>query len=82
MLRQLIPDENITYDNDTLRADVLSSTFNEPNSKYFVTIDDDAVKNIQNNQPMIGINKNIWLFKTDETNENIYSGKFKILLNN
>jgi len=60
---------------------VLPSTFNEPNSNYFVTIDDNTVKNLQNNQPIIGIGENIWHFKTGE-NQYKYSGKFKILLNN
>ncbi len=43
---------------------VLSSTFNIPEATYYILMDNNFVKNIINDEPKIGIKKNIWKFKT------------------
>jgi hypothetical protein len=43
---------------------VLKSTFNNPGSKYYVTIDDDFVKDSATNQSLVGIKPKIWNFST------------------
>ena len=43
---------------------VLSSTFNQANANYIVVVDGDAVKSKNTNQPIMGIEKGYWRFKT------------------
>jgi len=42
---------------------VLTSTFNIPNAKYYVVVDDGALEQLSN-EPLMGIQKNIWEFST------------------
>ena len=51
---------NVTIINIT----VLSSTFNQPNTTYYVLIDDGFVKDRRYQEPIIGIHTNVWTFKT------------------
>ena len=66
VFRQIIPPESMSYSDDqkTVRINVLPCTFNNPNSDYYITIEDDAIQNSETNQPLIGIDKNIWNLHT------------------
>ena len=43
---------------------VLPSTFNQPNSKYYVKIDANFVKQSNTLEPLLGISKYKWIFST------------------
>ncbi|CAG8631807.1 16370_t:CDS:2 [Dentiscutata erythropus] len=51
-------------DNKTVIIDVLPSTFNEPNSHYYVVIEDNFVKRSDSNEALLGIDKNLWTLVT------------------
>src|SRR4051794_7867746 len=66
-LRQRIPankGENVTFSANSISIEILSSTFNRANADYYVVIDDDAIKNKKNSQPLIGVEKGYWKFRT------------------
>ncbi|KAG9295830.1 hypothetical protein G9A89_009059 [Geosiphon pyriformis] len=51
----------------TVSVTVLSSTFNIPNAQYFVTIDNNFVKNQLLDEPLFGVAKNDWTFTTADS---------------
>ncbi|GBC09383.1 hypothetical protein RclHR1_08810002 [Rhizophagus clarus] len=67
ILRQSISGDSplLSYspDNTTINIEVLESTFNQPNSIYYVVVDYNAVED-KSNQPLDGIEKNQWKFNT------------------
>ncbi|CAJ0857985.1 16772_t:CDS:10, partial [Entrophospora sp. SA101] len=69
ILRQSFPADSsyctISDDKKSLNIRVLTSTFNLPNTKYYVVVEDGALKLSSTGQPLIGIYKNIWKFTTD-----------------
>ena len=69
LLRQTIPgalSKNFRYSEDrkTIFVDILKSTFNEPDENYYVVVEDNAVRNLVTHQPLVGISKGNWMFKT------------------
>ncbi|CAI2184724.1 7856_t:CDS:2, partial [Funneliformis geosporum] len=68
ILRQTVPGSSPSFiysaDNRTINISVLESTFNQPNAKYYIVIEDNVVKDLETNQPLIGIGSNIWEFNT------------------
>ncbi|KAG9292372.1 hypothetical protein G9A89_015242 [Geosiphon pyriformis] len=52
-------------DNRTISIGILSSTFNQPNSEYFVVIDNNFVKSQSHSQPLIRIQQDLWKFSTN-----------------
>ncbi|KAF0548438.1 hypothetical protein F8M41_025946 [Gigaspora margarita] len=48
-----------------LNLKVLTSTFNDPGGKYSIEIDNNFVKNSDYNEPILGIDPNIWNFQTN-----------------
>ncbi|KAG9301728.1 hypothetical protein G9A89_003273 [Geosiphon pyriformis] len=52
-------------DNKTIRVDVFGSTFNQPDKDYFIVVNNNFVKDVQYNEAIKGINRNIWQFKTE-----------------
>ena len=50
--------------NSTLLIDVLSSTFNSPNSEYHVSIDSNFIKGDINDEPILGLDPSIWKLYT------------------
>ncbi|CAJ0826190.1 11036_t:CDS:10 [Entrophospora sp. SA101] len=48
----------------TAQVKVLKSTFNNPGSEYYVTVEDDFVKSATTDQNIIGINSKAWNFST------------------
>jgi hypothetical protein len=69
LLRQSIPGNEIrdvrySDDHRTISFNVFPSTFNQAELDYFVVVDDDAVKSSESNQPLLGIEENIWRFTT------------------
>ncbi|CAG8676226.1 28856_t:CDS:10 [Gigaspora margarita] len=51
-------------DNKTVIVDVLPSTFNEPNSLYYVTVENNFVRRSDSNEALLGIDKNLWTLVT------------------
>ena len=62
---------NVLSDNTTLSLTVLSSTFNQPNSIYYIKINADFVKRNTTLEPLLGIFKNKWIFTTSMLNISI-----------
>ncbi|GBB90932.1 hypothetical protein RclHR1_01800017 [Rhizophagus clarus] len=60
-------------DNRTVYIDVLESTFNKPNANYYIVIDDNAVKDLISNQPLAGVGKSYWSFKTSDINDDKFA---------
>ncbi|KAF0487324.1 glycosyltransferase family 2 protein [Gigaspora margarita] len=51
-------------DNKTVIINVFPSTFNEPNSHYYVVIENNFVKRSGSNEALLGIDKNLWTLVT------------------
>ncbi|CAG8518794.1 14411_t:CDS:2, partial [Cetraspora pellucida] len=47
-------------DNKSVIIQVLPSTFNEPNSLYYVVIENNFVKRSDSNEALLGVDKNLW----------------------
>ncbi|KAF0533983.1 hypothetical protein F8M41_010291 [Gigaspora margarita] len=43
---------------------VLDCTFNNPNTQYYIEVDNDFIKSSIYNEPMLGIDPNVWTFNT------------------
>ncbi|CAG8525393.1 3950_t:CDS:2 [Paraglomus occultum] len=56
--------------NQTLTLDVLTSTFNQPNMTYFVTLDNGFVESMEDSEPILGISDGKWKFRTASTPPN------------
>ncbi|CAG8641567.1 15468_t:CDS:2 [Funneliformis mosseae] len=67
-LRQIIPGNSCTLENESksITAYVLDSTFSLSNANYFITMDNNFVKNKAYKEPLLGIGDNIWTFSTTE----------------
>ncbi|RIB22185.1 hypothetical protein C2G38_2243465 [Gigaspora rosea] len=59
-------------DNKTVIIEVLPSTFNEPNSHYYVVVENNFVKRSDSNEALLGIDKNLWTLVT-ENKQYVYS---------
>ncbi|KAF0456453.1 hypothetical protein F8M41_001351 [Gigaspora margarita] len=74
VLRQFINSTNcnncITL-GKVITLNVLSCTFNDPGGHYFIQMDNNFVKSAIYNESMLGIDKNVWSFQTN----NITSSK-------
>ncbi|CAJ0891864.1 4292_t:CDS:2 [Entrophospora sp. SA101] len=57
----------VQIEGNTVQVKVLKSTFNSPGSEYYVTIEDDFVKDSVTNQNLFGIKPKIWDFNTEGT---------------
>ncbi|CAG8738066.1 10534_t:CDS:2, partial [Gigaspora rosea] len=53
-------------DNKTVIIQVFPSTFNEPNSLYYVTIENNFVKRSDSDEALLGIDKNLWTLTTGQ----------------
>ncbi|PKC02713.1 hypothetical protein RhiirA5_424845 [Rhizophagus irregularis] len=53
-------------DDYTIKIKVIDSTFNQPNTKYYVLIDDGFVESKDLQEPIIGIQDNAWNFNTTQ----------------
>ncbi|CAB4433231.1 unnamed protein product [Rhizophagus irregularis] len=70
-------------DDYTIEIKVINSTFNQPNTKYYVLIDDGFVKSKDLQEPIPGIQDNAWNFMTiqQEANNNGISKIYKSQVN-
>ncbi|CAG8716619.1 4641_t:CDS:2 [Gigaspora margarita] len=50
--------------NRTIIIEILSSTFNEPNSLYYVVVENNFAKRRDTNEALLGIDKNLWTMVT------------------
>ncbi|POG57780.1 hypothetical protein GLOIN_2v1791295 [Rhizophagus irregularis DAOM 181602=DAOM 197198] len=56
-------------DNYTVHIPIFESTFSQPNSSYYVLVDNNFVISQERDEPLIGIiKKNIWTFSTEPLN--------------
>ncbi|RIB29329.1 hypothetical protein C2G38_2136886 [Gigaspora rosea] len=62
-------------DNKTVIIQVFPSTFNEPNSLYYVTIENNFVKRSDSDEALLGIDKNLWTLTTVENKNYVYSSQ-------
>ncbi|CAB4437946.1 unnamed protein product [Rhizophagus irregularis] len=60
----------------TIKIKVIDSTFNQPNTKYYVLIDDGFVMSKDLQEPIIGLQDNAWNFNT--INESSIDGKVRL----
>ena len=68
ILRQTFPADSshceLSKDQKILSIQLITSTFNLPNTNYYAIVGDGALKQLSNGQPLIGIRENIWSFTT------------------
>ncbi|RHZ74550.1 hypothetical protein Glove_221g77 [Diversispora epigaea] len=57
----------------TVTIKVIRSTFSDPNSQFYVKVDNNFVRSKVYGEPLMGINDNIWNFYTN-SNVEIYAG--------
>ncbi|CAG8563609.1 23543_t:CDS:10 [Cetraspora pellucida] len=60
--------------NKSILIQVLPSTFNEPNSLYYVVIENNFVKRSDSNEALLGVDKNLWTLVA-ENKQYVYSSK-------
>ncbi|GBC05655.1 hypothetical protein RclHR1_06340011 [Rhizophagus clarus] len=54
----------VTINNNTVNVTIIESTFDNPGSTYYVTIDNTFVSSLSYNEPLLGLSSNIWSFTT------------------
>jgi hypothetical protein len=66
-LRQLIPGALCSIENDgkTVSANVLESTFSISNGNYFIKVDNNFVRGRAYDEPLLGIEENVWRFTAE-----------------
>ncbi|PKY54591.1 hypothetical protein RhiirA4_473482 [Rhizophagus irregularis] len=68
LLRQTISGDSklctVGSDNHTVHIPIFSSTFNQPNSSYYVVIDNNFVISQERNEPLLGIIQKTWIIST------------------
>ncbi|GBC50609.1 uncharacterized protein OCT59_001463 [Rhizophagus irregularis] len=74
ILRQFVPGNSpyFSYSSDkkTINMKVLESTFNQPNSNYYIVIDGNMVRDWKSNNPLLGVVRNRWKFNTINIQDN------------
>ncbi|RIA89902.1 hypothetical protein C1645_771194 [Glomus cerebriforme] len=74
----------VNYVNGTSNTEVvvqiLSSTFSRFNSNYYITIEDDFVRNQDFNEPLKGIESGIWMIKTNLPENQQFTDNKDVLL--
>ncbi|CAG8583849.1 11516_t:CDS:2 [Ambispora gerdemannii] len=80
--RQYIPTQDCTLNNETtISCNVLSSTFNEYDSKYYIQVSDNFAKDRIFNEPITGISDRLWNFQVEKKDGNPrFSGSVRGLL--
>ncbi|RIB25923.1 hypothetical protein C2G38_2138538 [Gigaspora rosea] len=66
-------------DNKTVVVDVLPSTFNEPNSLYYVVVENNFIRRSDSNEALLGIDKNLWTLVT-ENKQYVYSSQITSII--
>ncbi|GBC21452.2 hypothetical protein GLOIN_2v1885764 [Rhizophagus irregularis DAOM 181602=DAOM 197198] len=68
LLRQTLSGDSklciIGSDNHTVYIPIFESTFNQPNSTYYVLVENNFVISQERDEPLVGIRKNIWTLST------------------
>ncbi|CAG8490895.1 268_t:CDS:10 [Ambispora leptoticha] len=64
---EYLPDSGYTKVSFT----ALKSTFNVPGAAYYIVVDTNFVQLASNKEPLIGIDTNVWTFKTGNYNETL-----------
>ncbi|RIB27424.1 hypothetical protein C2G38_1777526 [Gigaspora rosea] len=67
-LRQFINSKNCNNcitSGKTITLNVLNCTFNDPGGHYFIQMDNNFVKSAVYNEPILGIDQNMWSFQTN-----------------
>ncbi|CAG8517855.1 8152_t:CDS:2 [Funneliformis mosseae] len=64
----------VSYGDDTtIKVAILKSTFNQPGRRYYVSIDNNSVKDKIYQEPLYGVNDHVWSFTTTQTETEISS---------
>ncbi|RIB05361.1 hypothetical protein C2G38_601094 [Gigaspora rosea] len=66
-LRQFINSKNCKNcitSGEVITLNVLNCTFNDPGGHYFIQMDNNFVKSAEYDEPILGINQNMWSFQT------------------
>ncbi|CAG8473734.1 1045_t:CDS:10, partial [Scutellospora calospora] len=71
---------NLTTDSLTITCYILESTFNLPNAVYYVLVDPDFVRLNSSNEPLLGIEKLVWAFKSSQAIIEPYSAIIKSII--
>ncbi|KAF0453074.1 hypothetical protein F8M41_001790 [Gigaspora margarita] len=66
-------------DNKTIIINVLPSTFNEPNSFYYVVVENNFVRRSDSNEALVGIDEGLWILIT-EMKQYVYSGTITCII--
>ncbi|CAG8586848.1 1107_t:CDS:10, partial [Ambispora leptoticha] len=76
-LRQVTSGGSAVYDPVTgltnVTISVFSSTFNRPNTTYYIVVDTNFVMRLQNHEPLYGIDKNIWFLTTESKSQDLHT---------
>jgi hypothetical protein len=67
-------------DNTEIEVKILSSTFNQFNSNYYITIDDNFVRSRDFNEPLMGIGSGVWMIKTGMPENQKFTDDKNVLL--
>ncbi|CAB4403041.1 unnamed protein product [Rhizophagus irregularis] len=75
ILRQSVSGDSLYFsysssDKKTINIKVLESTFNQPNSNYYIVVNDNVVRDWTSNNPLIGVERNRWKFNTTNIQDN------------
>ncbi|RGB26710.1 hypothetical protein C1646_410973 [Rhizophagus diaphanus] len=70
ILRQSVPGNSPYFsynpNKKTINMKVLESTFNQPNSNYYIVVNDNVVRDWASNHPLLGVERNRWKFITSK----------------
>ena len=56
--------QNVDVDLNTVNIKLLKSTLNQPNSMYYVSIENNFVKSRIYQEPLYGVKEHVWAFNT------------------
>ncbi|PKK64079.1 hypothetical protein RhiirC2_811632 [Rhizophagus irregularis] len=63
----------IGSDNHTVHIPIFRSTFNQPDSSYYVAVENNFVISQARNEPLLGINEKTWIFSTKPFKTGLHS---------
>jgi hypothetical protein len=64
----------VGHDNYTVHIPIFESTFSQPNSSYYVLVENNFVISQERDEPLIGIKEKLWMLST--SNIHIFLKKF------
>ncbi|KAF0447945.1 glycosyltransferase family 2 protein [Gigaspora margarita] len=71
---------NVTADSLTIKCYILESTFNQQNTEYYVLVEPNFVRLNSTEEPLLGIEKLVWKFKSNMTVTESYSATIQSII--